>query len=130
MTPSALSRVPLVAALSLILGAVALPGLAGPATPAAALSDAPAVVEQQPDWSIDWQSLQDIVLDRLRDAPAPTDAAAQLHARRQQPGRLRHALPLPRFRRAGQHALTTAPGLFLRPSLPTSVPTPVSLSRV
>ena len=76
MTPSALSRVPLVAALSLILGAVALPGLAGPATPTAALSDAPAVVEQQPDWSIDWQSLQDIVLDRLRDAPAPTDAAA------------------------------------------------------
>lgn len=70
------ARIPLVAALSLILASAALPGLAGPATPAAALSDAPAVVEPHPDWSIDWQSLQDIVLDRLRDTPAPTDAAA------------------------------------------------------
>ena len=76
MTPSACPRVPLVAALSLILASAALPGLAGPATPVAALSDAPAVVERPSDGSIDWQSLQDIVLDRLRDAPAPTDAAA------------------------------------------------------
>lgn len=81
---------PLAAVLSLVLAAAAVPALAGSAAPAVATASAPAaVIAQQPDlapdpasdWAIDWRSLQDIVLERLRDAPAPTDAAAPAAAR-------------------------------------------------
>lgn len=76
---------PLAAVLSLVLAAAAAPAPAGSAEPAPATASAPAaVIAPQPDlapdpasdWAIDWRSLQDIVLERLRDAPVPTDAAA------------------------------------------------------
>lgn len=71
---------PLAAVLSLVLVAAAGQSPAGQspagtATPAVAAPDAPAaVIGPQPDLAIDWRSLQDIVLERLRDTSAPTGA--------------------------------------------------------
>ncbi len=81
---------PLATVLSLVLVAAAGLSPAGPAAPAVAAPDAPAaVIGPQPDLAIDWRSLQDIVLERLRDAPdligaptgAPTGTAAPAAAR-------------------------------------------------